>query len=105
MKRMEKRYGFGDEEAVQRLKALGDYWRTKHGVNCEWSDKTARLVGRKLGVSYDATVIVGGGTIVAQVEVGLLAEKLGGPRYVERKVDEYLDPSESIESLRARIPS
>ena len=105
MRRVERTYTLGDDDAIARLKALADYWRTKHGVNCEWSDSTARLVGRKLGVKYDATVVVGAGVVVVEVEVGLLAEKLGGPRYVERKVDEYLDPSHSIESLRARIPT
>lgn len=103
MKRIEKSYAFDDDEAVARLEALGDFWRKRHGVLAEWSGNTVRLVGRKLGVRYDARVTVSGGKVVVEVEVGFLAEKLGGHDYVERKVDEYLDPATSLESLRGRI--
>jgi len=102
MKRIEKSYPFDDAEAIARLEALGDYWRKQHGVLTDWRGNTARLVGRKLGVKYNATVKVGGGKVVVEVEVGVLAATLGGPRYVERKVDDYLDPTHSLESLRAR---
>ena len=45
------------------------------------------------------------GEVRAEVQVGWLADKLGGPAYVERKVDEYLDPATSLASLQARVPS
>lgn len=101
---MEKSYGFDDEEALERLRALSDYWAAKHSVRTVWDGGTGRLVGRKMGVKYDATVRVGGGKVVAEVEAGFLAEKLGAPRYVERKVGDYLDPAHTVESLRARVP-
>jgi hypothetical protein len=37
------------------------------------------------------------------MKVGFLAERLGGRSYVENKLRDYLNPANSIESLRARI--
>ena len=104
MMRYERSYSCDDEEARARLKALTDYWDVKHGVPCDWDGGRARLAGKKLGVKYDATVTVRDGTIVAEVKAGFLAEKLGARSYVERKVDDYLDPANDLETLRARIP-
>ncbi len=105
MVRHEQPYPFTDEEAVARLRALTDYWSAKHGVHTQWSEFSARLEGRKLGVKYKASVQLANGKLEAQVEVGFLAEKLGGPAYVRRKVADYLDPANSLESLQARVPS
>jgi hypothetical protein len=102
--RLDKSYDFDDAEALDRMRALTDYWWAKHGVKSEWDGPNVRLKGRKMGVKYDARVTVGDGKVVAEVEAGFLAEKLGAPRYVEGKVDDYLDPANTVESLRARIP-
>jgi len=102
--RHEQPYSFDDEEALARLQALADYWSAKHGVGTEWDGPSAHLKGRKLGVKYDARVRIGDGRVVAEVDVGFLAEKLGGPKYVRRKLAEYLDPDVTVEVLRARIP-
>jgi len=102
--RHEQSYAFDDEEALARLRALTDYWSAKHGVHTEWKDFTAHLAGRKMGVKYRADVQLREGKLTAQVEVGFLAEKLGGPAYVRRKVADYLDPANSLASLRARVP-
>lgn len=97
-------YPFDDDEALARLRALTDYWSARHGVHTVWDGPRASLKGRKLGVKYDASAEVGGGLIRAKVSVGMLAEKLGGPAYVRRKLAEYLDPTHTVEALRARIP-
>lgn len=102
MMRMDKPYGCDDEEALARMRALADYWWKKYQVKSEWDGGTVRLVGKKLGVKYDATVKVGGGKVVAEVEAGFLAEKLGARRYVEGKVEDYLDPAHSLAELQAR---
>ena len=98
-------YAFDDDEAVARLRALTDYWAAKHGVVATWTGSSATMKGRKLGVKYDARVVLSNGTLTADVEVGFLAKKLGGHEYVLRKLADYLDPARSVESLRARIPS
>lgn len=97
-------YPFDDAEARARLEALADYWDKKHGVHTEWSGSRGRLSGKKLGVKYDASFTVGGGEVRVEASFGFLAEKLGGPDYVRRKLADYLDPARSLESLRDRIP-
>lgn len=104
MLRLERTYALDDAEALERAHALTDYWSKKHGVNAEWRGGEVRLWGRVLGVKFDGTVTVGGGTIRAAFEAGFIAEKLGARAYVERKLDDYLDTKNSIESLRARVP-
>lgn len=99
------RYELSDAEALDRLRALSEYWSKKHGVHTEWlSDTSARLKGRKLGVTFDARVELGGGRVVVDATFGFLARKLGGPEYVRRKVTTYLDPAVSLDELRAKIP-
>jgi hypothetical protein len=55
-------------------------------------------------VKFEGRVRVGDGRLVADVKAGFLAEKLGGRQYVERKLEDYLDPKRSLEELRARVP-
>ncbi|MFT5357240.1 MAG: hypothetical protein ACI9KE_004474, partial [Polyangiales bacterium] len=61
--------------------------------------------GRIKGVRFLGTVKIGGGRVEANIDAGFLAEKLGAKRYVSRKVDDYLNPSNSLESLDARLPA
>lgn len=98
-------YTQDDDDALARLRALSDYWSAKHGVSTTWDGASGRLTGKKMGVKYDAKVRVADGAVAIEVEAGWLADKLGAPAYVERKVKDYLDPAHSLESLRARIPS
>ena len=92
-------------EVLERLKALTDYWNKKYGIAGTWSGNTLRLKGKMMGVSFDGTVAVGEGRLDANVDAGFLAEKLGGKKYVEGKLDAYLDPARTLEALRARIPA
>ena len=101
---LERRYDLPEDEALDRAHALTDYWARKHGVNVEWRAGEVRLYGRVLGVKFDGTVKVGGGVIRAAMDAGFLAERLGARQYVERKLDDYLDPRNTVEALRARIP-
>jgi hypothetical protein len=92
-------------DVVERLRALTDYWNKKYGIAGTWNGGSVRVKGKMMGVSFDGTVRIGDGSIHADVDAGFLAEKLGGKKYVEGKLDTYLDPSTSIEALRARIPT
>ena len=104
VRRLTVPYACDDEEALARLRALGDYWLAKHGVKVTWDGPRGRLVGKKMGVRYDGTVTVADRRAVCEVDAGWLADKLGAPAYVERKLRDYLDPSHSLESLLARVP-
>lgn len=106
MMKLERRYALAEEDALARAHALTDYWAKKHGVKVEWrGDAEVRLFGRVMGVKFDGVVRLGAGVIRAEMDAGFLAERLGARGYVERKLDDYLDPSVSVEALRARIPS
>lgn len=104
MAHFEHSFELDDDEALERLRALTDYWEAKHGVPTVWDGSTARLAGKKLGVRFDATVTVEGGRLRASVKAGFLAERLGARAYVERKLQDYLDPKHTLAELRSWIP-
>jgi hypothetical protein len=105
MMKLERRYALSEDDALARAHALTDYWAKKHGVRVEWrGDGEVRLSGRVMGVKFDGVVHLGAGCIRAEMDAGFLAEKLGGRAYVERKLDDYLDPAKTLDELRARIP-
>jgi hypothetical protein len=101
---LERTYELSDEDALERMKALADYWSTKHGIDARWNGDEVVLSGKVKGVKFDGKVQIGDGRLIADVKAGFLAEKLGGRKYVEGKLDDYLDPNKTIEELRARIP-
>lgn len=103
--KFERRTALPASEVALRLKALTDYWDKKYGIGSSWSGSSVRIKGKMMGVSFDGHVHVGEGRIDADVDAGFLAEKLGGKKYVEGKLDAYLDPSTTVEALRARIPA
>lgn len=102
---LDRSYDLSDEDTLERMRALTDYWARKHGVRVEWRGSTVTIAGKVTGVKFEGTVRIGGGAIHAEMNAGFLAEKLGARRYVERKLDDYLDPGKSLAELRARIPA
>lgn len=101
--KLERNHGFSDEEAIARVRALTDYWDTRHGTRTVWQTNSARINGKVKGISFDGSFRFEGGRLLADVKVGFLAEKIGGRAYVERKLDDYLNPANSLESLQARV--
>jgi hypothetical protein len=101
--KLEKDHAFTRDEAVARIRALTDYWDTKHGTSTTWSGNSARITGKVKGVSFDGHFSVEERRLLADVKVGFFAEMIGGKAYVERKVDDYLNPGNSLESLQARV--
>ncbi len=97
-------YTVSDEEALERLHALTDYWLAKHSVRARWEGPEVFFNGKVKGVKFDGTVVVGGKKVHADVNVGFLAEKIGGKAYVQRKLADYLDPANTLAELKARVP-
>ena len=97
-------YTVSDAEALERLHALTDYWLAKHDVHARWEGPQVFFNGKVKGVKFDGTVVVGGKKVHADVNVGFLAEKIGGKAYVQRKLVDYLDPAKTVEELRRRVP-
>lgn len=102
MMHLERRYTCPDDEALTRLHALTDYWHRKHGLTATWTGSACHVHGKVKGVKFDARVNVANNLVRADVDAGFLAEKLGGRKYVEGKLDDYLDPARSVDELRAR---
>lgn len=96
-------YTLDDSDACERLRALADYWQSKHGIKARWEGSDVFFDGRVMGVSFDGKVTIGGGRVHADVRAGFLAEKLGAKAYVTRKLTDYLDPAKTVEELRARV--
>jgi hypothetical protein len=101
--KLEKDHPFDKDEAVARIRALTDYWDTRHGTSTTWTGDSARITGKVKGVSFDGHFTVEDRRLLADVKVGFLAEMIGGKAYVVRKLDDYLNPDNTLESLQARI--
>jgi hypothetical protein len=106
MLEFDRHYTLSDTDALARAHALTDYWEKKHKLTVTWrNEREVHLSGRVMGVKFDGLVRIGDGKIRAEMNAGFLAEKLGARAYVERKLDDYLDPARSLAELRARIPT
>jgi len=103
--KIDRAHAFTQDEALARLQALTDYWKKKYGVDSRWTGTTATINGKVKAVSFKGTVKVEAQRILADIDAGFLAERLGGKAYVEGKVNEYLDPKHTLEALKARIPA
>ena len=99
--KLDRTHQFSKDEALARLQALTDYWG-KYGVKSTWRGDRAQVAGKIKGVKFEGDFSVQDGRIVGNVKAGFLAEKLGGQQYVDRKLTEYLDPSASLDDLKAR---
>ena len=99
---LDESYSCSDDDALERMHALAEYWLAKYQIVTTWSGAKATIRGKVMKVKFDGKLAVEKGHITAEVDAGFLAEKLGGKKYVQRKVREYLDPTTSLEELRAR---
>lgn len=90
------------QEATARVAALTHYWDTKYGTHTTWTDNNARINGRVRGLKFDGTFEVLDRRLTALIKVSFLAERIGGRGYVERKLQDYLNPDTKLEALRAR---
>lgn len=101
--KLEKQHTFSKDEAVERLRALTDYWSTKYGINTRWDDNRANIKGKVKGIPFDGSITVHDSLLTGEVKTNWLAEKMGGRTYVEGKINDYLNPGVSLEELQARI--
>ncbi len=102
--KIDRNFDMPIDEALERLHALSDYWAGKYGISVTWAGHQGRISGKVRGVKFDGHLCVETGRLTAEIQAGFLAERLGGKKYVEGKLDDYLSPARSLEELRARIP-
>ncbi len=91
------------EDARARLQALGDYWGAHYNVQTEWSGYRAEIHGKVLGIRFNGVVSIEEDHVRGELLSGFWGARLGGRGYLLRKLRVYLDPSRSLEELRACI--
>lgn len=94
-----KEHNFSQDEAKSRIELLLAYWKDKYGLAYTWTDQKATVNGKVKGIEFDGSLEVESARVCADIDVGFLAEKLGGRQYVEHKVDTYLDAAKDLDAL------
>jgi hypothetical protein len=89
------------DEVLARLRVLADYWQIRYGVRTAWQGYSGRVSGRVLGIRFCGTFSIEPAHVRGQLETGFLGERLGGRRYVLRKLAHYLDPDRPLTALQA----
>ena len=97
-------HDFAVDDATARVRALTDYWDAQYGTRTDWYGNTGTISGRVLGLSFWARFIIDGGRLHGELRVSPLAVRMGGRKYLKRKLDQYMDPDVSLDELRARAP-
>lgn len=100
--RIEESFSFAQEEAQQRVKALVDYWQKKHGLSVSWTGSNAKVTGKVMGVTIDATVTVEPGKVVADGKDPGLMFRGAATSYLKKKFAEYFDPKVTVADLSSR---
>ena len=96
-------FSFDHAEAIARMQALTSYWHKRYGIQVNWDGDGAKVEGNVKGIKFKARFLVETNRISGEADVGFLAEKLGAKTYLEKKMADYFSPSNSLESLQARI--
>ncbi|HNS99894.1 MAG TPA: polyhydroxyalkanoic acid system family protein [Polyangiaceae bacterium] len=88
------------EQAVERIRALGDYLNNKHGIGVTWTGPhTAHVKGNFMVVKIDATVSVETSKVVFDGKDPGMLWRGKAREYLERKMRKYLDPSCPVSEL------
>ena len=90
---IEQDHALGLEEARVRVRALGEYLSTKHGMTIEWLDENrARIRGKYAVVNIDAEARIEANRVhVTGKDPGMLW-RLPAKKYVGGKLAAYLGP-------------
>jgi len=101
--RIDYSHPLSQDDARERLKALGDYLQNHHGIGVSWSDPDhARVTGKYLVVAIDGTVSLEKGTVVFEGKDPGFLWRGKAKDYLMGKLKKYLDPSASLDSLPRR---
>jgi hypothetical protein len=86
------------DEAKKRMELLTRYWQ-KHGITAQWAGDSATLVGKVMGVKFDAKLAVTEKTVGGEgTDPGMLLRGTA-KKYLENKFSTFLDPSKSVTDL------
>ncbi|MCI0672897.1 MAG: polyhydroxyalkanoic acid system family protein, partial [Myxococcaceae bacterium] len=79
-------------EARERVQQLLTYWGERFGVQGFWTGNTVRVVGRLIGVAFEARLVVGDDRVVAEASDPGFFMRGAAIDYINRKLGKYLNP-------------
>jgi putative polyhydroxyalkanoate system protein len=100
--RIEHRHELPEQEAKQRIEALGDYLANKYGLTVSWNGERASITGRYLIVTIEGTVAISPGKVVFEGKDPGMMWRSKARDYLEHKLSKYLDSKTPVESLPRR---
>ena len=103
MMRIDYSHRLTQDDARERLKALGDYLQNHHGIAVSWSDADhAKVTGRYLVVAIEGTVSLENGLVVFEGKDPGFLWRAKAKDYLMGKLKKYLDPALSLADLPRR---
>ncbi len=90
------------EDAIERIRALGEFYHHRHGAQVSWTHHTCTLEARYVGIRLSANARVEPTRVhVDCSDPGFLLRKRGA-EYLRKKLERFLDPNNALESLPRR---
>lgn len=97
---LSQNHQFGDDEARERIRALGDYMQNKHGMQVTWtSTDSVHLSGKYTVINIDVHVTLSPGQVTAKGKDPGMMLRSTAKKYVGGKLESYLDPNVPLDQL------
>lgn len=97
---IDHKHSFSDDDARERLKALGEYLENKHGLSVKWTgDNRASITGKYLVVTIDGTVELRSGNVHFSGKDPGMLWRGKAKDYLKGKLNKYFDAKTPIDSL------
>ena len=98
--RIDYAHNFTPEDARARIKALGEYLQSKHGLSVTWSnDDQAKVAGKYLIVSIEGTVTLEPKVVRFDGKDPGMLWRGKAKEYLTDKLRQYLDPATAVDAL------
>ncbi|HLT30144.1 MAG TPA: polyhydroxyalkanoic acid system family protein [Myxococcaceae bacterium] len=94
-------HSLSKDQARERVQKLMGYWADKYGVKSEWNGDQASVLGKVMGINLEANFEVRDGQVCGEgTDPGMLLRGQA-KKYIQKKFDEFLDPTKSEADLNA----
>jgi hypothetical protein len=96
---LEVPHGLPLAEAKRRMEGLLQHW-SKHGIQSTWAGDVARLTGKVMGMSLEATLRVTEKSVSGEATDPGMLLRSQAKKYLTHKFETWLDPRKSVEELQ-----
>lgn len=97
--KVEHKHTLAKDDALARIRALGDYLHNRHGIHVSWEGEVARFTGKYLVVSIDGSVRLDADRVVFEGKDPGFLWRGKAKDYLAIKMKQYLDPGVKVEQL------